>query len=147
MEIHESHQTGTTEIDGKEYPHCKVCGSVTNVLVMEAPCMGEAPALQVIDDSDVIAIQWSFPEGGIKSSDFPQPLVTVDYALDNRPIQLVLVGPRALELRKALGEPRESREEASYKAALERIVFVHSDAPEVSAEALAKIAGEALDGG
>jgi hypothetical protein len=105
MKIHETHQIGTIEIDGNQYRHCKACGAVgsyTNALVMEDPCMGESPELKVIDDGNVIAIQWSFPEGGIKSSDFPQPLVTVDYALDGCPIQVVLAGARARELREAL---------------------------------------------
>jgi hypothetical protein len=103
MTIHRTHNIGpSAEIDGKFYEHCQDCGAVADELLAK-PCPGRDPSLQVIDDGDVIAIQWESPEHGkLGGSKFPQPLITVDYALDGRPFQLVLAGERARELRRAL---------------------------------------------
>jgi hypothetical protein len=52
MKIHETHQIGTTEIDGNQYRHCKACGAVgsyTNALVMEAPCAVRVPRMRRFD--------------------------------------------------------------------------------------------------
>ena len=99
-----THPVELRQIDGVDYWVCKACGATDVNPSIQIICRGAAPALEIIDDpdSDLIAIQWSFPEGGIKSSTFPQPLITIDHALDGRPIQIVFAGKRARELRKAL---------------------------------------------
>lgn len=98
MSLHPSHEMGETEIDGKTLPHCKSCGGIAEDL-LDHVCPGPPPALKIHDHGDVIQIEWSFPEGGIKKSTFPQPLVTIDHALDGRAIAATFVGPRARELR------------------------------------------------
>jgi hypothetical protein len=113
MTIHRTHNIGpSAEIDGKFYEHCQDCGAVADELLAK-PCPGRGPSLQVIDDGDVIAIQWESPEHGkLGGSKFPQPLITVDYALDGRPFQLVLAGARADELRAGLRALPLTEEEA-----------------------------------
>lgn len=109
MKIHETHQMEPgPEYDGKVLERCAACGGVADE-ALAPPCPGQAPELEIHDDGEVIQIIWSFPEGGVKSSTFPQMLVTVDYALDKRPIGVVFAGARARELRRALGDDANAK--------------------------------------
>jgi hypothetical protein len=64
----------------------------------------EPPRSNIVveDHGNLISIYWE--RARIHHSKFPDPLITVDYALDDRAIGIVLAGSKADELRSALRE-------------------------------------------
>jgi hypothetical protein len=61
--------------------------------------------LEIIDDGEVISIRWESADA--RYAKFPDPLITVDYALDERAIGIVLVGSKARQLREAIHRPQK----------------------------------------
>lgn len=59
------------------------------------------------DGNDLIQIKWE--QADVRSSKFPDPLVTVDYALDGRPIAITLVGDKAQQIIDVATEVAESQ--------------------------------------
>lgn len=89
-------------------------------------------------EGDVLSIAFSNLKTRSQSQ-FPDPLVTIDTAFDDRVIGITFVGPRVQELKKALGVDSAVAEKAIdlYNGALERAgVKIAEGAPEIMKQAV-----------